>query len=403
MLPALPDDELRAWLALARCPALTADVLRPALATAGSACELAASPRAWFTPALAARLARARAHADADLAWLAASPARAFVPLTAPAYPSLLASTPDAPVALWVEGDASALHAPQVAVVGSRHPTPTGRQIARDWSARFAARGAVVTSGLAAGIDAGAHRGALDVPGGRTVAVCGTGLDSVYPAANATLASAIATRGAVVSEFPPGTPARPANFPRRNRIISGLAIVTVVVEAASRSGSLITARLAAEQGREVCAVPGSVYNPLARGCHALLKQGARLVEDADEVLNALEFSSLAALPAASHAPRGETSATWRERPGALDKEYEMLLDALGFEPLDVDTLVDRTGLPAQIVSSMLLILELQGRVEARAGRFCRISTAGHPGTSRATRGSSRESVVGGPAVPDRAS
>jgi DNA processing protein len=397
MLPALPDDERRAWLALARCPSLTADVLRPALVDAGSACAVVASARTRFGATLADRLARAAAHVDADLAWLAASPTRAFVALHSPDYPPLLASAPDAPVALWIDGDVAALRGAQVAVVGSRRPTPTGRQVARDWSARFAARGAIVTSGLADGIDAEAHRGALDVPGGRTVAVCGTGLDSVYPPRNAALAAAIATRGAVVSEFPPGTPARPANFPRRNRIISGLAIVTVVVEAASRSGSLITARLAAEQGREVCAVPGSVYNPLARGCHALLRQGARLVEDPDDVLNALEFSPLAAVPAEAGAPRDEASATRLERPGALDKEYEMLLDALGFEPLDVDTLVDRTGLPAQIVSSMLLILELQGRVEARAGRFCRNSFAGHSGTSR-TRGSGRESVVRGRAI-----
>jgi DNA processing protein len=393
MHPALPDDELRAWLALARCPSLTADLLRPALAATGSARQVVASPRAWFTPAIVARLERAAAHVDADRAWLAAHPTHSFVPLQSSDYPPLLASAPDAPVALWIEGELEVLHAAQVAVVGSRHPTPTGRQIARDWSARFAECGAIVTSGLAAGIDAEAHRGALDVPGGRTVAVCGTGLDAVYPPRNAPLAAAIATRGAVVSEFPPGTPARPANFPRRNRIISGLAIVTVVVEAASRSGSLITARLAGEQGREVCAVPGSVYNPLASGCHALLKQGARLVENADDVLNALEFSPLAAIPAEAVAARREPSATRHERPGALDKEYEMLLDALGFEPLDVDTLVDRTGLPAQIVSSMLLILELQGRVEARAGRFCRLSTAGHSGTSRAPRGSGRGSRI----------
>jgi DNA processing protein len=396
MPPALPDDELRAWLALARCPALTADLVRPALAAAGGAVAVLRAPRAWFQPAIAARLARtvadADAEADAELAWLAASEARAFVTLASPDYPPLLAGAPDAPVALWLEGEVAALHAAQVAVVGSRHPTPTGRQIARDWAARFAERGAVVTSGLAAGIDAEAHRGALDVPGGRTVAVCGTGLDAVYPPEHAPLAAAIAARGVLVSEFPPGTPPRPAHFPRRNRIISGLAMVTVVVEAASRSGSLITARLAAEQGREVCAVPGSVYNPLARGCHALLKQGARLVEDADEVLNSLEISPLDAVRTTAEGGRAGTTATRYERPGALDKEYEMLLDALGFEPLDVDTLVDRTGLPAQVVSSMLLILELQGRVEARDGRFCRISTAGHPGTSRAPRGAGRESL-----------
>lgn len=381
--PPVPEaDALYAWLALARVPALTATTLLPALAAAGDVRAFVEEPRAWLPPALAARVAariveaaRDEERLAADAAWLRGAANRALIVCSNDAYPPLLAAAPDAPVALWVHGDASALHAPQVAVVGSRRPTPTGRQIARDWSARFAERGAVVTSGLAAGIDAAAHSGALDVPGGRTIAVCGTGPDLVYPEQNAELAARVAIRGAVVSEFPPGTPARPPNFPRRNRIISGLAVVTLVVEAASRSGSLITARLAGEQGREVCAVPGSVLNPLAGGCHALLKQGARLVETADEVLNALEFSSLFAAADAPDANGREAAARREARAGALDKEYEMLLDALGFEPLDVDTLVDRTGFPAQIVSSMLLILELQGRVEPRAGRFCRVSLA----------------------------
>jgi DNA processing protein len=395
--PAVSDaDALHAWLAIARVPALTASTLLPALAAAGNARAFVDAPHAWLPPALAARVAakivaasRDEEQIAADAAWLHGAANRTLLVCTDDAYPSLLAAAPDAPVALWVQGDATALVAPQVAVVGSRRPTPTGRQIARDWSTRFAERGAVVTSGLAAGIDAAAHGGALDAPGGRTVAVCGTGPDLVYPEQNAELAARIAIHGAVVSEFPPGTPARPPNFPRRNRIISGLAVVTLVVEAASRSGSLITARLAGEQGREVCAVPGSVFNPLAAGCHALLKQGARLVETADEVLNALEFSSLFAASDATHANGREAAARREARAGALDKEYEMLLDALGFEPLDVDTLVDRTGFPAQIVSSMLLILELQGRVEIRAGRFCRVSTAarstasGSAGTSAA--------------------
>jgi DNA processing protein len=373
-----PSAGLPAWLALARVPALTAPVLRVALEAAGDVHALLDAPHAFLPARLAPRVAAAArddAALDAELAWLDGGADRALIACADAAYPPLLAAAPDAPVALWVHGDARVLAAPQIAVVGSRRPTPTGRQIARDWSARFAARGAVVTSGLAAGIDAAAHGGALDVADGRTVAVCGTGLDRAYPEQHAELAARIATRGAVVSEFPPGTPARPANFPRRNRIISGLAVVTLVVEAASRSGSLITARLAGEQGREVCAVPGSVLNPLAAGCHALLKQGARLVESADEVLSALEFSSLLAPRDAPAEAGREAAATPDSRARVLDKEYEMLLDALGFEPLDVDTLVDRTGLAAQIVSSMLLILELQGRVEPRAGRFCRSSIA----------------------------
>jgi DNA processing protein len=185
--------------------------------------------------------------------------------------------------------------------------------------------------------------------------------------------------GAVVSEFPPGTPARPDHFPRRNRIIAGLSLGTVVVEAAGRSGSLITARLAGEQGREVWAVPGAIANPLARGCHELLRQGAKLVETADEVLADLALSPLRRVDGVQDTTGGERFEVRGPRWGVLDKEYEMLLDALGFDLLDVDTLVDRTGLPAQVVSSMLLILELQGRVEPRAGRFCRVSSS--PGTT----------------------
>jgi DNA processing protein len=396
MPPALSAPELRAWLTLARCPSLTSTLLEPALAQAGSAAALVAAPREFLDLRHAARLRIDEAAIDADLAWLAAATERRFVPLADPAYPPLLAAAPDAPVALWVRGDPLALHSPQVAVVGSRRPTPTGRQLAREWSAQLAASGTVITSGLAAGIDAEAHRGALEAPDGRTVAVCGTGLDSVYPVGHAPLAEAIAIRGAVVSEFPPGTPARPPNFPRRNRIISGLAIVTLVVEAASRSGSLITARLAGEQGREVCAIPGSVLNPLASGCHALLKQGARLVENADEVLNALQFSPLFAAVGGAVLHRCEPTAAAPASPGSLDKAQEMLLDALGFEPLDVDTLVDRTGLPAQVVSSMLLILELQGRVEPRAGRFCRTSSSAPSSGQMRTAGGAFDRQDSGP-------
>lgn len=373
----MSDASLRAWALLARCPSLTADEVAPALAAGASiddVCERVArgelAARGARLRALPAQLAEAETQVDADLRWLE-SPGRALVHCAHPAYPPLLRATPDAPLALWLDGDAATLAAPQLAIVGSRTPTPTGRELAHDWAVAFARAGLTVTSGLATGIDACAHRGAL-AGGGRTLAVCGTGLDLVYPREHAALAREIATRGALVSEFPPGTPGRAANFPRRNRIISGLALGTLVVEAASRSGSLITARLAAEQGREVYAIPGSVLNPLARGCHRLLRQGARLVETAEEVLEDLANSPLASVLARADISAARADRSVPARPDSLDKGSEMLLDALGFEPLDVDTLVDRTGFPAQIVASMLLILELEGRVEPRAGRFCRV-------------------------------
>jgi DNA processing protein len=241
----------------------------------------------------------------------------------------------------------------------------------------------IVTSGLAIGIDAAAHRGALQA-GGRTIAVCGTGLDIDYPRANAGLAAEIASSGALVSEFPLGTPAAKSNFPRRNRIISGLALGTLVVEAAVQSGSLITARLAADQGREVFAIPGSIHNPMARGCHRLIRQGATLVETADDIF--VELRAMAgALAAMSIEPRSRSQVLTRSRlasqPGAtsktaevaalftpvLDKEYEILLDALGFEPASVDVLIARTGLKADEVASMLLILELEAQIDACPG------------------------------------
>jgi DNA processing protein len=225
----------------------------------------------------------------------------------------------------------------------------------------------VITSGLAMGIDTASHRGALDVQvdgEATTIAVCGTGLDIDYPRGNAALAQEIAANGALVSEFPLGTPAFKGNFPRRNRIISGMSLGTLVVEAALRSGSLITARLAAEQGREVFAIPGSIRNPLARGCHELIRQGARLVETADDIFRELQPLAGALLAAASPAEAPNLSGNPL---CVLDKEYEILLDALGFEPTGVDLLVVRTGLRADEVASMLLILELEGRVESYPG------------------------------------
>ena len=231
-------------------------------------------------------------------------------------------------------GSVAALHSPQLAIVGSRTPTPSGRRNARDFAASVARAGLTITSGLAVGVDAASHAGTLHV-GGVTIAVLGTGLDAVYPLENADLALRIRDQGALVSEFPPRTKPAARNFPQRNRIISGLSCGTLVVEATCRSGSLITARLAAEQGRDVFAIPGSIHSPLSRGCHKLIREGAILVEEPAEVLSEIQ------LLFPGQGVRRSTQV--REQATPLDKEYEMLLDALGFEPATLDELIERTG------------------------------------------------------------
>lgn len=285
-----------------------------------------------------------------------------------PHYPVQLLAIPDPPQALYVRGDPALLTLPQLAIVGSRGPTPAGRETAFAFARRLAGAGLVITSGLASGIDSAAHHGAL-AANGRTFAVCGTGLDRVYPPRNQALADGIAARGALVSEFPPGTPPLPHHFPRRNRLISGLSLGVLVVEARYRSGSLITARLAAEQGREVFALPGSIHNPLAGGCHRLIRDGARLVETPEEILEGLQpdlFRALAEGPMQAPAPAGFSG-------GPLDSDSKILLNACGFEPVDADILVERTGFSAAAVASMLLMLELRGEVESSAGgMYCRL-------------------------------
>ncbi|MEJ2602909.1 MAG: DNA-processing protein DprA [Gammaproteobacteria bacterium] len=291
---------------------------------------------------------------------------------SSPDYPPLLAELRDAPSTLYVNGDPACLSMPQLAVVGSRNPTRGGERTAFEFAAHLATTGLTITSGLATGIDAAAHRGALSA-GGRTIAVLGTGVDRVYPAANRELAHRIADAGALVSEFPLGTPPAAWHFPRRNRIISGLALGTLVVEAAKRSGSLITARLAAEQGREVFAIPGSIHNALARGCHRLIRDGARLVESADDIfaeLAPLAGTLRAGLEQADETPDSvESQAATRRR----DEDYDKLLEALSWEPVDAETLMRRSGLTIEQLSSMLLILELEGEVETLpGGRFSRV-------------------------------
>jgi len=305
---------------------------------------------------------------ERDLRWLEA-PGRVLITAEDPRYPPQLAAVPGCPPALFVEGDPALLSRPQIAIVGSRSATAAGRETAFEFAARLTAHGFAITSGLAVGIDAAAHRGALAAEG-VTIAVCGTGLDRVYPDEHRALACEIVAAGALVSEFPTGTPPHAHNFPRRNRLLSGLARGVLVIEAAARSGSLITARLAGEQGRDVMAVPGSIHNALARGCHRLIKDGAALVETVDDVLAALGYPGLVA-----HADSAAETRDGAEiSNGRLDSGAEMLLNALGFEPTDLDRLVERTGLSAQSAISTLQLLELEGRVESLAGgRYSRTS------------------------------
>lgn len=273
--------------------------------------------------------------------------------LDRPGYPSRLAQIPDPPPAVLVQGDVALLDGPQLAIVGSRNATPAGRDTAYMLAAALAEAGLTVTSGLAEGIDASAHRGAL-AGGGATIAVLGTGPDRIYPRQHQELAQTIGSTGSLISEQPVGTPPRGFNFPRRNRIISGLSLGVLVVEAGPRSGSLITARLAADQGREVFAVPGGIHNPLARGCHALLREGAKLVESVTDILEEL--------PPLPGGRRTEQAA-----PTAGDTDQDPVLAGLGDAPASLDLLVQRTGLTVEQVSTMLLTLQLDGLVTALPG------------------------------------
>ena len=366
MLTGMEGTKVRAILA--RAPGLTAEHARALLTATGGEADLNFSPAllraARIPPAASAYLVSpGEAELNADLRWIDASGARLIL-CTETAYPPLLAQTVGGPAVLFVLGALEVLRSPQLAVVGARKPTAAGRKNARDFAAALARAGLTITSGLAMGVDAASHEGALQA-GGTTVAVFGTGLDTVYPAENARLADRIREHGTLVSEFPPRTAPAACNFPRRNRIISGLSHGTLVVEATHRSGSLITARLAAEQGRDVFAIPGSIHSPLSRGCHKLIREGAKLVEEPLDVVSELQIPLLS--------QRVSQSAPNAKDTPPLDKEYEMLLDALGFEPATLDVLVARTGLPGASLASMLLILELEGRVAALpGGRYDRI-------------------------------
>ena len=356
-------DEPHARARLARVPGLTAAELRALHEAAGGTLAGTLQRRTWQRVPLgdavrAALAAKDDQAAAEDLGWLAANDVRILLACDSD-YPAQLAASAAAPAALYVAGSVAALATPQLAMVGSRHPTTSGRDTARAFATWFARAGLTVTSGLAAGIDAASHEGAL-AGGGLTVAVCGTALDRVYPEEHAPLAARIRrAHGALVSEIPPRTDLQREHFQRRNRIISALSLGTLVVEATRDSGALSTARLAGEQGREVFAIPGSIHSPLSHGCHQLIREGAKLVEQAADVMTELRIS----VPAEPLTAPPESPAHLPE----LDKEYEMLLDALGLEGASIENLVARTQLRGESVASMLLILELQGRVVSLPG------------------------------------
>jgi len=356
-------NDLAAWLRLTLAPGIGGETQRKLLSAFGLPDRIFSASVATLTRTILLKQAEqlfsydSQEKIDAALAW-AAEPGNAILTLADAAYPQRLLDAPDPPTVLYVKGRTELLNAPALAIVGSRNATPQGESNAEAFAAALADAGLTIVSGLALGIDAAAHRGGLRGKGS-TIAVIGTGIDRVYPARNQSLARDIAEHGAIVSEFPLGTPALRENFPRRNRIISGLARGCLVVEAAERSGSLITARLAGEQGRDVFAIPGSIHSPLSKGCHKLIRQGAKLVDDARDILDELGVTAATDKTAAA-AP-------------AVTTETARLLDSIGYDPCDMDTLASRSGLTAERLYAILLQMELDGRIASLpGGRFQRI-------------------------------
>ncbi|MGI9309748.1 MAG: DNA-processing protein DprA [Gammaproteobacteria bacterium] len=355
----------QSWLKLVLAPSLGPATALELLERFGSA---AAVTRATRSELIAAGLKGATINAllqpdeallERSQTWLEQD-GRHLISFEDERYPKLLRAAPGAPLAFFLQGDPEKLARQQIAVVGSRSATPAGLEIAAHFSAYLARNGFGIVSGLALGIDSAAHTGALDA-GGVTVAVCGTGLDTIYPPQNRQLAQRITASGALISEFPPGVGARRDHFPRRNRLISGLCVGTLVVEAGAKSGALITARYAAEQGREVFAIPGSINSPQSKGCHRLIRDGAKLVERASDILEELNMFNTADIPAKSAAPEDTADVA------GINMEHQDLLEIIGWDPVSIDLTVMRSGLTAEELSSMLLILELEGMVKRMPG------------------------------------
>lgn len=361
-MPTTDANETGCWLRLTLIPGLGNVTLRTLLGEFGTPERVLAARYSDLCNFVAADIAKLIADggnvdaANETLEWIA-QPGNYVVTLGDAEYPQLLLQTADPPSLLFVKGRLNMLNRPSLAIVGSRNATAQGVNNAEEFARALSEAGITIVSGLALGIDAAAHRGGL-AAGGGSVALVGTGLDVVYPARNKALAHELAENGALISEYPLGTPPLANNFPRRNRLISGISLGCLVVEAALQSGSLITARFANEQGREVFAIPGSIHSPLAKGCHALLKQGAKLVDNANDILEELKL--------VTNSPVGR-------RAPELDRDQSQLLGHLGYEPCDLDTLCGRAGLSAAAAASILLQLELLQLVESLPGsRYQRV-------------------------------
>jgi DNA processing protein len=347
------DAELASWLALNQIAGLGNEGLRRLLQTFGTPAHIFATPtqalRQVVKPAVADAIAQGVDEETlAPIASWLENPENSVITLADPDYPQALLNISDPPLLLYVKGQRELLNRPTLAVVGSRNASAQGLKNAEAFAQAASTAGLCIASGMAHGIDAAAHRGGLRGIGS-SVGVIGTGLDKVYPAANRELAHQLAKEGALISEFPLGTPPLAANFPRRNRIISGLSLGCLVVEASLQSGSLITARMALEQGREVFAIPGSIHSPQAKGCHYLIKQGAKLVECAQDILEELGCFSSGSIPIATV------------------PESHPLLEHMGFDPVDMDSLCQRSGLTIEALSAILLQLELEGGVATLPG------------------------------------
>jgi len=381
--PTLSDQELDAWIRLSLEPGLGPAQARNLLAAIGLPQDifaLSAGALAKFVPHDLARQLGLQARDDiaALIAqtrqWLA-QPGHHIVTLADPGYPSALLDIYDPPLLLYVNGRPELLSRPGIAIVGARNASAGGTDNATAFARYLAQRGWCIVSGLAVGIDAAAHRGAMQAgpQGAGTVAVMGTGIDIVYPARHCDLAHQIAEHGALVSELPLGTHALPYQFPKRNRIVAGLARGVLVVEAARQSGSLLTAKLATEAGREVFAIPGSIHSPLSRGCHALIRQGAKLVESGQDIHDELGHAAPAPETAApERAPRRPAPENAKMPGGAVNEDQAAVLDALGYDPVSADTLRERTGFDLPLLNHCLLQLELDERIARQDdGRFLR--------------------------------
>ena len=354
-------DDLH-FLRLAFAPGVGARTLHKLLTELGEVATIFNASQATLGAIVSEKVARAilatpssetQAKIDESLAWLAAHPEHHLLTWAHPSYPKVLLESGDAPIVLYAKGRLALLANPALAMVGSRNCSQGGADTAEAFAQAFAERGVTIVSGMALGIDAASHVGALraaNANSGSTIAVIGTGMDRVYPARNKVLAHSIAERGLMVSEYPLGTPPLADNFPRRNRIISGLSLGVLVVEASMQSGSLITARLAGDQSREVFAIPGSIHSTFHKGCHHLIKQGAKLVETAQDVLEELRIDN-ATLPQTIAAEAAATG----------------LLAHIEHDPIDVDTLVTRSGIKVDQVVTELTMLELAGRIEQLPG------------------------------------